>query len=56
MRGFVEAIGMRGILHVEHRPVLNIVPIKWRPKSHGMCLYFKKFKSLYSTFNAHLLV
>ncbi|XP_022342556.2 protein C3orf33 homolog [Crassostrea virginica] len=34
VRGFVEAIGTRGIVHVQHRPVLNIVPIKWRPKSH----------------------
>ena len=42
MRGFVEAIGTRGIIHVQHRPVLNIVPIKWRPKSHGTCLNFLK--------------
>ena len=44
MRGFVEAIGTRGIVHVQHRPVLNIVPIKWRPKSHGTCLNFKKIQ------------
>lgn len=44
MRGFVQAIGTRGIVHVQHRPVLNIVPIKWRPKSHGTCLNLKKIQ------------
>nr|XP_011418410.2 protein C3orf33 homolog [Crassostrea gigas] len=34
VRCFVEAIGTRGIVHVQHRPFLNIIPTKWRPKSH----------------------
>ncbi|XP_061196559.1 uncharacterized protein LOC133204830 isoform X2 [Saccostrea echinata] len=34
IRSYVEAVGTRGIVHVQHRPFLNIVPKKWRPKSH----------------------
>lgn len=34
VRCFVEAIGTRGIVHVQHRPFLNVIPTKWRPKSH----------------------
>ncbi|XP_062614091.1 protein C3orf33 homolog [Saccostrea cucullata] len=34
VRSYVEAVGTRGIVHVQHRPFLNIIPGRWRPKSH----------------------
>ncbi|XP_048752261.1 protein C3orf33 homolog [Ostrea edulis] len=34
VRSYVEAVGTRGVVHVQHRPFLNIIPNRWRPRSH----------------------